>query len=144
MRALHNRVQKTIAECDSLSHPLDEGEYATTRPTDDRPTEAIAPFVYGRNGSCRFLCLQHHLMKTMGWFDVTLSEDGTRMRTSVDDGHLHMTEASGALAKYARSVFRIRADPRRATLREHNRLRLEQAGELREDLTAARNGEVPF
>jgi hypothetical protein len=83
-------------------------------------------------------------MKTMGWFDVTLSGDGAEMWTSIDDGHIYMTEPSGPLATYARSTLRIRSDRRRATLREHNRLRLESLDELAQALSDARHGEVPF
>lgn len=191
VRALHNKVQKIIADCDPLARPLDEGEQASTRPLDNRPTEerrvysqsftdssvttltvvltdaeaeefmervsalrvighgatelytpteAIAAFVRGRDGTCRFpgcdvpalkcdldhvmrflpdnaggptstenlhcLCRKHHMMKTMGWFDVTLSGDGTEMWTSIDDGHTCMTEPSGPLVTYARSTLR--------------------------------------
>lgn len=289
VRALHNKVQKIIAECDPLGRPLDEGEQASTRPADGRPaeqrrvysqslpdspvttltavltdaeaeefttildavcrkltcsradglmhlargtadvsvtlnlfrdpdspvaatengiwldavatedsmerisalrvighgatesytpTEAMTAFVRGRDGTCRFpgcdvpaldcdldhvmrfltdntggptstenlhcLCRRHHIMKTMGWFDVTLSGDGTEIWSSVDDGHIYMTEPHGPLAKYARSTHRIRSDRRRATLREHNRLRLERLDELAEALDAARHEEVPF
>jgi len=90
------------------------------------------------------LCRRHHIMKTMGWFDVTLSGDGTEIWSSVDDGHIYMTEPHGPLAKYARSTHRIRSDRRRATLREHNRLRLKRLNELAEALDAARHEEVPF
>jgi hypothetical protein len=289
VRALHNKVQKIIADCDPLARPLDQGEQASTRPLDKRPTEerrvysqsfpdssvttltavltdveaeefttildavcrklscsradglmhlargtadvsvtlnlfrdpdspiaatengtwldalatedfmervsalrvighgaterytpteAIAAFVRGRDGTCRFpgcdvpalicdldhvmrflpdnaggptstenlhcLCRKHHVMKTMGWFDVTLSGDGAEMWTSIDDGHIYMTEPSGPLATYARSTLRIRSDRRRATLREHNRLRLESLDELAQALSDARHGEVPF
>lgn len=90
------------------------------------------------------LCRRHHIMKTMGWFDVTLSGEGTEIWSSGDDGHIYMTEPHGPLAKYARSTHRIRSDRRRATLREHNRLRLERLDELAEALDAARHEEVPF
>lgn len=289
VRALHNKVQKIIAECDPLGRPLDEGEQASTRPADGRPaeqrrvysqslpdspvttltavltdaeaeefttildavcrkltcsradglmhlargttdvsvtlnlfrdpdspvaatengtwldavatedsmerisalrvighgatesytpTEAMTAFVRGRDGTCRFpgcdvpaldcdldhvmrfltdnaggptstenlhcLCRRHHIMKTMGWFDVTLSGEGTEIWSSGDDGHIYMTEPHGPLAKYARSTHRIRSDRRRATLREHNRLRLERLDEFAEALDAARHEEVPF
>lgn len=138
------------------------------------PTEAIAAFVRGRDGTCRFpgcevpasdcdldhvmrfgtgdpatggptsttnlhcLCRRHHLMKTMGWFDVTVTAEGTEMWTSIADGHLFMTEPTGPLARFARSTFRTRSTRRTATLREHNRIRIEEQEVLRAALADAR------
>ncbi|AGP29670.1 HNH endonuclease signature motif containing protein [Corynebacterium terpenotabidum] len=146
------------------------------------PTEAIASFVRGRDGTCRFpgcevpadqcdldhimrfqsggatsttnlhcLCRRHHLMKTMGWFDVTVTAEGTEMWTSIDDGHVLMTEPTGPLAVYARSTFRSRASRRYSTLREHNRLRLDELARVTAAVAEARpapaaptDREVPF
>ena len=94
------------------------------------------------------LCRKHHTMKTMGWFDVTLAVDGSEMWTSVGDGHIFLTEPTGPLATYVRATFRSRATRRTATLREHNRLRLEAdevlRGVVREAVTETHTGEVPF
>lgn len=91
------------------------------------------------------LCLRHHLMKTMGWQDVTMAPDGTEMWTSIRDGHVYLTEPTGPLAAYSRSTFSSRATRRYRTLREHNERRLAERDRVREAVTSAQDSEeVPF
>lgn len=71
-----------------------------------------------RNLQC--LCRGHHLLKTMGRFDATIAADATVMWTSIDDGHMHLTEPSGPLARFARTTFAEQASRRYAAVRDHN------------------------
>lgn len=66
------------------------------------------------------LCRKHHLLKTLGWWDVTRSPDGAMMWTSINDGHDYITEPTGPLAGYARTTFAERASRRYRTTRDHN------------------------
>lgn len=101
-----------------------------------------------RNLHC--LCQRHHLMKTMGWQDITMAPDGTEMWTSIGDGHIYLTEPTGPLAAYARSTFSSRATRRYRTLREHNERRLAEQHRVREAVTSVQDAsardseEVPF
>lgn len=96
------------------------------------------------------LCQRHHLMKTMGWQDVTIAPDGTEMWTSIGDGHVYLTEPTGPLAAYSRSTFSSRATRRYHTLREHNERRLAEQDRIREAVTSTQDAsaqsseEVPF
>ncbi|MGP9723593.1 HNH endonuclease signature motif containing protein [Corynebacterium sp. AOP40-9SA-29] len=93
------------------------------------------------------LCRTHHLLKTMGWVDVTKGRDGALLWSSVDDGHVHVVEPSGPLAAFARTSFAERASRRFTTVREHNERRIAELAEVKATLEAARaeaTEEVPF
>lgn len=93
------------------------------------------------------LCRAHHLLKTMGWVDVTKGRDGALLWSSVDDGHVHVVEPSGPLAAFARTSFAERASRRFTTVREHNERRIAELAEVKAALKAARaeaTEEVPF
>ncbi|MEJ6549367.1 HNH endonuclease signature motif containing protein [Corynebacterium sp. USCH3] len=80
-----------------------------------------------RNLQC--LCRRHHLLKTMGRWDPTIAADATVMWTSIDDGHSHLTEPVGPLARFARTTFADRASRRFAVVRRHNTARLPDTGD---------------
>lgn len=93
------------------------------------------------------LCRGHHQLKTLGWIDATKADDGAVMWSSVDDGHIYVTEPTGPLAGYARTSFAAQASRRFRTVREHNERRQAQRAAQQAALAAARTAateEVPF
>lgn len=122
------------AKCDiDHVHRFDHDDPGSGGPTD---TRNLHP-----------LCRTHHRLKTLGWVDATKGVDGAVMWSSVDDGHIYVTEPTGPLAGFSRTSFAERASRRFRTVRERNDRRMAERAARQAVLASARRAsteKVPF